>query len=291
MASDVYPKRPPFFALKYTRLMAKCCLANELGPEVFCLLTVIAGVEDSKSYRSPVTYWNEQLMPIAGFKSVDTLARARNKAMVAGWLHYEPGSRTTPARYWVTIPNEFLVMDDMPTDENMDEYTPRTTADLRNFARSSHGDGAEFARSERGQHAEPSSLILSLPKKEEEDTSGEVEKPKAKPKQHPESVPIPPSLASDSFSKIWTEWIEFRREIKKPMSERSARHMLESLLPLSRDSAVECVRASIANGWQGLFPEKFTGKPAGRPPPAVTRHSGYDVPPLPPPPIPASLLS
>ena len=37
-------------------------------------------------------------MSLAGMK------RVRDKAVEAGWLHYEPGTKGRAARYWVTIP-------------------------------------------------------------------------------------------------------------------------------------------------------------------------------------------
>jgi hypothetical protein len=101
-----YPKRPPFFANKFCRLTGKICLAQELGSEAVLLLMHVALVEDAKSYRSAVTFFNEQLMPLIGVNSHKALIRERTKAVNAGWLHYEPGGKGFAGRYWVTIPDE-----------------------------------------------------------------------------------------------------------------------------------------------------------------------------------------
>ena len=117
-----YPKRPGFFAYRFCRLMAKVCLANEVGPNVCWLLTTIAMTEDAKGYRDSVTFFNEQLMAVTGFNSPDALDRCRKKAIESGWLHYLPGRKGIAGRYWVLIPDRFRTFDDAPSDENPGKY-------------------------------------------------------------------------------------------------------------------------------------------------------------------------
>ena len=94
------------------------------------MLTVIAITEDARGYRPPgVTFFNEQLMPMAGFGSVDSLARARKKAVDAGWLHYEAGGKGRAGKYWVIIPEAFVCVDDAPSDEGNDRNNLRNGAD------------------------------------------------------------------------------------------------------------------------------------------------------------------
>lgn len=123
MASPVeYPKRPSFFAYRFCRLMGKACLANDIGPGVCWLLTMIAHTEDAKGYRGAVTFFNEQLMAVAGFNSADALDRARKKAIAAGWLYYSPGGKGIAGKYWVLVPEQFKGMDDAPSDESSSKY-------------------------------------------------------------------------------------------------------------------------------------------------------------------------
>lgn len=114
---NTYPKRDSHFAHEYVRRMVKVCLANELGQEVFTLLTIIVHTEDAAHYRRAVNFWNAQLMAVAGFQNEKALERARTKAVKAGWLHYQKGTRTSPPQYWGTIPAVAADMDDSPTDE------------------------------------------------------------------------------------------------------------------------------------------------------------------------------
>jgi hypothetical protein len=122
--SDVYPKRPKFFACQFARKLIKKTVANEIGTQGCWLLTVVAMTEDARGYTDPVTFYNGQLLPLVGVGSVDALDRVRRRCIEAGWLHYIPGGRREgPGRYWVTVPAKYAGTDDAPTDEDSDEDT------------------------------------------------------------------------------------------------------------------------------------------------------------------------
>jgi hypothetical protein len=93
-------------------------MAQDIGPEACWLLTVIVHQEDAKRYRGAVTYYNEQLMPLCGFSSAGRLIRARDKAVEAGWLHYQPGYKGKPGIYWCIIPGDCESIPDTPMDED-----------------------------------------------------------------------------------------------------------------------------------------------------------------------------
>ena len=104
-----YPKDRggSFFALKFCKLLSKTATANELGADATLLLMIIALKEDSKQYTDAPNYWNNQLMPLCGIGSPKRLLAARQKAIDAGWLHYEQGGKGKVARYWVLVPERF----------------------------------------------------------------------------------------------------------------------------------------------------------------------------------------
>lgn len=60
---------------------------------------------------------------------------------------------------------------------------------------------------------------------------------------------------------IFERWLEYRKEIKKPIKNKST---LESLIKRFNKEQIEKVKyvvnASIENGWQGLFWDKFNEK-------------------------------
>lgn len=113
-----YPKRVSHFAHKFVRRLAKSAAAQEIGPEVCWLLTVIAHQEDAVHYRRAVTFYDGQLLPLVGMNCRRTLARARDKAVEAGWLHYEAGRKGKPGTYWVIIPDHAEVFDDSPLEDD-----------------------------------------------------------------------------------------------------------------------------------------------------------------------------
>ena len=117
--TDGHPKRKAYFANRYCRLLAETCAAQQIGHVSYVLCVTIAHREDAKRYKGPVTYYNEQLMPLIGVSKWESLESARNRAVQAGWLHYKPGNRgqRLPGRYWVTIPAEFDDLTDDPCDE------------------------------------------------------------------------------------------------------------------------------------------------------------------------------
>jgi hypothetical protein len=121
--------------------MLKTCLAQEIGQPATLMLAWIAHVEDAKSYRAPVLFFNEQLMAVAGFTRKETFIAARRRAIEAGWLHYEPGGKSRAGKYWVTIPDRFLGVDDLPTDESGDEFLGPNSDQKYPHSRSENGTG------------------------------------------------------------------------------------------------------------------------------------------------------
>lgn len=74
----------------------------------------------------------------------------------------------------------------------------------------------------------------------------------------------------DMFLKAWSEFVEHRREIKHPMSERAANLILAKLKKFSVEVGVEAINRSISSGWRDVFPEKASfqsrkSKPFGKP--------------------------
>ena len=69
-------------------------------------------------------------------------------------------------------------------------------------------------------------------------------------------VPIPDSLNTEEFIKAWSEWIAFRKEIKKKMTPTIQEKQLKKLSEYSPGVAAAMLEQSMVNGWTGLFPIK-----------------------------------
>ena len=124
-----YPARPQYFAHRFIRLMTKSALAMEVGSEGTWLLSVIAMQEDSCRYSKAVSFWNSQLTVLLGFRNDHEarMRRIRQRCVDAGWLNYEPGGRTHPGHYFVTIPTHLIQIEDGPCDESGFESDNETT--------------------------------------------------------------------------------------------------------------------------------------------------------------------
>jgi len=81
---------------------------------------------------------------------------------------------------------------------------------------------------------------------------------------------LPPVLDTPEFRKVWAEYVEHRKGIgAKALQPASVVAKWSELAPFGVTVAVAAVRGSIANGWQGIFPEKYTGGKAPPKPVAV----------------------
>lgn len=79
----------------------------------------------------------------------------------------------------------------------------------------------------------------------------------------------------ESLNQAFLEYLEMRKQIKKPMTERAVELAIKKLeelsaLPFSdsmdNDLAIQILNQSIMNGWQGLFPlkeQKTSSTPQG----------------------------
>lgn len=72
-----------------------------------------------------------------------------------------------------------------------------------------------------------------------------------------DTEPLPLELPhGELFKRSWIEWVNYRTKTKKRLSRFAQEKQLDLLRGLSEDDAVACINRSIANDWQGLFPEK-----------------------------------
>lgn len=92
----------------------------------------------------------------------------------------------------------------------------------------------------------------------------------------PVEVPVPPEIDSPQFREAWCEYVSYRRERKLPaLVPRSVAGQYAKLARWGPEGALESIRNTISNGWQGLFDPKESknGKQPARdnsgPPPAA----------------------
>lgn len=261
--------RPAFFAQRYIRLLTKTCAAQSAGTNAFALCVIIVTTEDAKRYTGPVTFYNEQLLPILGVRKWESLDRARKAAIESGWLHYEapPNGASKPGRYWVTIPGDVSEIPDGGCDEGQEPYPENGDGkgDDTLKAYTENGDGMQepYPLDGDGRGYGGGELsILSLCPKEEESTSvsdSEKKKPangkKPKSKQSaPDFDPLAVDLPFESveFHEVWGDWVSHRIEKKKPLTPTMTKQQLKKLAGMGEQAAIKLIELVVEKGWLGL---------------------------------------
>ena len=79
--------------------------------------------------------------------------------------------------------------------------------------------------------------------------------PKVKPSIKPTASSMKDTLPEWVDKDSWSEWVQHRHEIRKPLTPLSAKKCL-ALLSDYRDRQKEIINNSIVNGWQGLWAPK-----------------------------------
>lgn len=97
-------------------------------------------------------------------------------------------------------------------------------------------------------------------------------------KKDPKTLPtlaVPLEILPD-----WNEYREFRRDIKKPLTERSATMALKSLESKGAERAIRTLRWTVYKGWQGLvepteqeYNQTFNGEALGAPKVVLHQHA------------------
>lgn len=97
---------------------------------------------------------------------------------------------------------------------------------------------------------------IGLQRKQQRNSQRKQQRTVTPPKALP-IIAIPPSFVTPEFSEAWNLWLDYRKETKRPYkSEKSERIGYEQLVKKSNNDpkqALEIVKNTIANGYQGLF--------------------------------------
>jgi hypothetical protein len=64
---------------------------------------------------------------------------------------------------------------------------------------------------------------------------------------------IPDDLNVSEFVETWSNWVEYRREIKHKLTESTIKQQLKMLRRFGPDIGAAMLNQSIQNGWQGIF--------------------------------------
>ena len=112
----------------------------------------------------------------------------------------------------------------------------------------SHGESRNVTPDKEKDKSKEQELSPSIPQGDQQ-----VKPSPAKPKFDARQA-CPPNVTPE----VWNRWVQCRKEQGKPLKETTCESQVRQLINHPR--AADVLEYSIANGYQGLFPEKFYGK-------------------------------
>jgi hypothetical protein len=70
-----------------------------------------------------------------------------------------------------------------------------------------------------------------------------------------DSAPVVGSLpfSSKTFENAWFKWVDYRKEIKKPLKPTSVDLQWKQMILWGEQKSIDSINQSITNGWTGLF--------------------------------------
>jgi hypothetical protein len=72
---------------------------------------------------------------------------------------------------------------------------------------------------------------------------------------------IPTSLNVPAFLECWADWVEYRNQLRKPLTSIGVKTLFKRLESWGADKSVRALSRSMENGWQGVFDPE--GEPYG----------------------------
>lgn len=71
---------------------------------------------------------------------------------------------------------------------------------------------------------------------------------------------IPEELQTVEFIRAWLKWCDYREKTRKKITVHACTYQFNKLRKFGPEIAVEAIELSIANDYQGLFPEKIAAE-------------------------------
>ena len=201
---------------------------NPLPSPAIALWHALMSIANKTGWQQEFTVAVSVLMLKSGLNA-QAIKRARNRLEQDGFITWKSRGGNQSAIYRL---NSLVVQNDI---KNVPQCEPQSVP-----------------------HTEPQSVPQCEPQ------SVPINKHKQTKTKHIPSVsPTDVFFTSQELDKTFHDYIDFRKGIKKPMTDRAIQLAVSKLKNLASSSgefkeeeAIEILNNSIMNGWQGLFPLK-----------------------------------
>ncbi len=109
--------------------------------------------------------------------------------------------------------------------------------------------------------AVPRTVPRTVPKSKEEKKERSKE---GKEESLAPAVQVPSELNTKEFARAWGEWTAYRAKKRNKLLPESWQKQIDRMAKHGAEASVAAIEHSIANGYQGVFPENFTGGKHGK---------------------------
>jgi len=141
------------------------------------------------------------------------------------------------------------------------------TSDPKSLSNVTLGHGLDGGTSDSGSHSNmtlktqtsDSGAKSSDPRSHDREIGKDKElKGRAKNDRQPTfpDMELEPPFHSVLFRETWQQWIDHRKEIKKPLTENAKRLQFADFLKWGEVATIENIQTAIKNGYQGIFHPK-----------------------------------
>ena len=147
-----------------------------------------------------------------------------------------------------------------PTDNQQSNHPITTGQPPDNHRITTNKNGKNGKNAENEENIPPNPLTGGSGESSKTESFQLESKPERKAKRErktaQEMPAIPESLDTTAFQSAWSDFIDHRKSIRKPMSPKAATLNLNTCLTIGHDNAIRAIEQSIANGWTGIFEPK-----------------------------------
>lgn len=195
---------------------------------------------------------------VPGLARVANLTMAEVESALTVLMEPDPHSKDLDAapenegRRIIKAPGGWLILNyeayrNRESEEERKEYMKLYMREYRAKQKAECKPSVNTRKHDVNKSKESPSASASVTGKEVGESRGEGEK-------GPE---MPAPLAVPKFQKAWDEFVAYRKEHRfKPLKPSSIEKQWKILALYGPDIATLAIEQSIANGWQGIFPEK-----------------------------------
>ena len=228
----------------------RSCVLQDVAAKM--VLTVLAWQSD-KATPHLAHMSNEQLRVESGLKSVNGIKEAIRRLVAAGEIKVlRVGGRNLATEYELTgYLRHVSAVEVSPSD--ISDYDSKVSPNDTNRQITTVKCRHLTPKDKDNNKTEDISASAPAPATSSPSQPSSPPKP-ARVKFDPCSLPLP--HRSSRFASTWADWVEHRRQIRKPLTEVAAKRLLAQLARFTETAAIDKMDRAMAAGWQGcIFPQ------------------------------------